>query len=233
MSNQEKLSRKYKYCLKRANLKYLNVRKFNSEIESLFEFINNINFELKFKEEFKILKVEKKYDLKNLDAAINDFDQEELLDFFTKNSENDSTKKKDESCRDPAYFLNTLEPEYSFSDDIFTKFKKSLNFIKNKNIKEYFLNMTCIAYSGDFEKFKSCVLSSNQKRKCETFDLQPREKFIRASELNFDGYESHQNNDHDDSIENNDDTSQIKSECYGGEEELDIEESFELDIKKE
>ncbi len=90
-----------------------------------------------------MLKTPKNFLPVNLKALIETLDQENLLSFFTENFEIPTFNNKN-----PAYFLNSLDIKIITSNNILNEINKKFSFIRNENIKEYFLNMYCIAYSN-------------------------------------------------------------------------------------
>ncbi len=155
---------------------------FNSEINLLFDFITKIKLNLKFKKGFEILKITKEFNYETPEEFIRDFDQEELLKFYTEEYENNFLTAGQVCYKDSDYFLNSLSMEYSVAIEFLHDIKiGDLFFIKNENIRRYFFNMWVIAYSKDiFNYFND---TSTTQQSSENVDVQPKKKQRFESEL--------------------------------------------------
>ncbi len=153
----------------------ISLVEFNSEISLLFEFISQINLNLKFKKDFELLRITKKYDYGNSEEFIMDFDQEGLLKFYTEEYENNFLTVGHSRYKEPSYFLNSLYVENSAPNSFIHDVKiTSLLFIKNEDIKRYFSSMWNDAYLNDDCRYRSDTFQTLQKTK--TIEIQPKKK---------------------------------------------------------
>ncbi len=149
--------------LNNSKKKFLKLEAFNSEIQSLFEFILKINLNLKFKKEFKLLKTSESFSSDNLVNMIKNFDKERLLGFFTEKCNNDK------KIKDPDYFLNSLDMENFIPDNILTNIESKLYFIENQSIKKYFIEMLLVSCSGDCQQLMQKIEHISKKRRSINF----------------------------------------------------------------
>ncbi len=156
--------------------KCYKLEEFNFEIHTLFEFISKINLNPKFKNEFKILETSSSYSSYNLPDIIKSFDEEGLLEFFTKKCD---LEKNGEEIKDPAYFLNSLDMEYFIPDSILTNIESKLLFIENQSIKKYFIEMLWISYSGNFQQLMQKIEHMSNKRKSINANEEPSKKHFK------------------------------------------------------
>ncbi len=133
----------------------VNLNAFDLEIKNLFDFIFKIDLDYKFKKEFKILEVSKTLDIANLQLMIRDFDKNDLLKFYTEDNLNSLPNTDKVKFRDLTYFLNSLDIKVPKSKCNLKLINKKLSFIDNEKIKEYFIDMSCVAYSDDKTKSSS------------------------------------------------------------------------------
>ncbi len=131
---------------------------FNFEMQSLFQVFIQNNLDPKFKKEFEVLKMSRKFVSSKLNEIIDNLDQECILKFFTKNfTEN----------RSPLYFLNNLDIKIPITDDELARIKTRLFFITNENIKKYCIKMCLIAYADNDIQSKNFIGYFLNKRKAE------------------------------------------------------------------
>ncbi len=80
-----------------------DLREFDTRVNILYNFIFRLNQNLKFTENFKILKKEENYNYEKKNNLLQKFDSESLLNFFLY-----SNDKDEPGTKFPAYFLNGL-----------------------------------------------------------------------------------------------------------------------------
>ncbi len=153
---------------------------FNSEIQSLLEFISKINLNLKFKKEFKLLETSESFSLDRLVNMVKNFDEEKLLEFFIEECD---LEKDGEEIKDPAYFLNSLDMEHSIPSNILTDIESKLFFIENKCIKKYFIEMLLVSCSGDSQQLMQKIGQLFKKIIAINSDKKPPKKHLKLAKF--------------------------------------------------
>ncbi len=176
------------YDLITDEIRCLKLDEFNYDMQLLFEFILKIDLDLTFKKKFEILKATNNFKSKNMEYMVENLDTDGILNFFTGNFE-DGKKK----CKEPLYFLNTLDLDISIPDNILAEITINLLFITNKKIRKYFITMLWIAYSKNIEHLDQIFEHFSTKKCLKTIDELESEKKTKMKLHKFEVYDINEN----------------------------------------